>query len=122
MKIFKFSSFCCLTCVIIFLTKGKGKRNPTSDGKDSKMESIKNIITVGQKVIAHKGECIGIIIRESEKELEVTKVNKKSFIADGIKFTLWKVTDRDSLGHVRTDGKQRAIFNSQFDGKVVIEF
>ena len=111
-----------MTCVIIFLTKGKGKRNPTSDGKDSKMESIKNIITVGQKVIAHKSDCIGIIIRESEKELEVTKVNKKSFIAGGIKFTLWKVSNRDSLGHVRTDGKQSAIFNSNFDGKVVIEF
>lgn len=86
------------------------------------MESIKNIVTVGQKVIAHKGECIGIIIKESDKELEVTKVNKKSFIAGGIKFTLWKVTDRDSIGHVRTDGKQRAIFNSQLDGKVTIEF
>ena len=109
-------------CVIIFLTKGKGKRNPTSDGKDSKMESIKNIITVGQKVIAHKGECIGIIIKESDKELEVTKVNKKSFIAGGIKFTLWKVTNRDSIGNVRTDGKQCAIFNSQFDGKVTVEF
>lgn len=86
------------------------------------MESIKNIITVGQKVIAHKGECIGIIIRESDKELEVTKVNKKSFIAGGIKFTLWKVTNRDSIGNVRTDGKQLAIFNSQFDGKVTVEF
>lgn len=106
----------------MFLTKGKGKRSPTSDGKDSKMESIKNIVTVGQKVIAHKSDCIGIIINESSKELEVTKVNKKSFIAGGIKFTLWKVTNRDSLGHVRTDGKQSAIFNSNFDGKVVIEF
>lgn len=86
------------------------------------MESIKNIITVGQKVIAHKGECIGIIIKESDKELEVTKVNKKSFIAGGIKFTLWKVTNRDSIGNVRTDGKQCAIFNSQFDGKVTVEF
>lgn len=86
------------------------------------MESIKSIIMVGQKVIAQKSECIGIIIRESEKELEVTKVNKKSFIAGGIKFTLWKVSNRDSLGHVRTDGKQSAIFNSNLDGKVVIEF
>jgi hypothetical protein len=106
----------------MFLTKGKGRRSPTSDGKDSKMESIKNIVTVGQKVIAHKGDCIGIIINESSKELEVTKVNKKSFIAGGIKFTLWKVTDRDSIGNVRTDGKQSAIFNSQLDGKVTIEF
>lgn len=86
------------------------------------MESIKSIVTVGQKVIAHKGECIGYIIYESNKELEVTKVNKKSFIAGGIKFTLWKVTNRDSIGHIRTDGKQRAIFNSQLDGKVTIEF
>ena len=48
------------------------------------MESIKDIITVGQKVIAHKGYCSGIIIHESNKELTVTKVNKKSFIAGGI--------------------------------------
>lgn len=88
------------------------------------MESIKSIVTVGQKVIAHKGECIGIKIYESNKELTVTKVNKKSFIANGIKFTLWKVTDKDAYGHTRKDGKQRAIFNSygNLDGKVTIEF
>lgn len=86
------------------------------------MDSIKSIVAVGQKVIAHKGECIGIIINESNKELEVTKANKKSFIAGGTKFTLWKVTNRDFVGNVRTDGKQRAIFNSQLDGKVTIEF
>ena len=44
------------------------------------MESIKGIVTVGQKVIAHKGTCIGIKIYESNKELTVTKVNKKFFI------------------------------------------
>ena len=88
------------------------------------MESIKDIITVGQKVIANKGECIGIKIYESKKELTVTKVNKKSFIAGGIKFNLWKVTDKDACGIRRNDGKQRAIFTSpgRLDGIVEIEF
>lgn len=88
------------------------------------MESIKSIVTVGQKVIAHKGTCIGIKIYESNKELTVTKVNKKSFIAGGIKFTLWKVTDKDAYGHTRRDGKQRAIFTSpgRIDGTVSFEF
>ena len=86
------------------------------------MESIKNIITLGQKVTAHKSSCIGIIINETYTELTVTKVNKKSFIANGIKFTLWMVTDKDAYGYTRKDGKQRAIFKSQFDGNVTIEF
>lgn len=85
------------------------------------MENIKDIITVGQKVIAHKSECIGIIIQESKKELTVTKVNKKSFIAGGIKFNLWKVTDKDSYGHTRKDGKQCVIFKSALDGMVSFE-
>ena len=86
------------------------------------MESIKGIIKVNDKVIAHKSECIGIKICESNKELTVTKVNKKSFIANGIKFNLWKVTNEDSLGHVRKDGKQSMIFKSSLDGVVEIEF
>lgn len=86
------------------------------------MESIKGIIKVNDKVIAHKSECIGIKICESNKELTVTKVNKKSFIAGNIKFTLWKVTNEDSLGHVRNDGKQSMIFKSSLDGIVEIEF
>lgn len=88
------------------------------------MESIKDIITVGQKVIAHHGECIGIKIYEFKNEHVVTKVNKKSFIAGGIKFTLWKVTDRDAFGNKRKDGKQRAIFTTpgRLDGIVEVEF
>lgn len=88
------------------------------------MESIKSIVTVGQKVIAHKGTCIGIIIRESNKELTVTKVNKKSFIAGGIKFTFSKLITRDAYGHPRKDGKQEAFFTTpgRLDGTVSIEF
>lgn len=88
------------------------------------MESIKDIIKVNDKVIAHKSECIGIKICEYNKELTVTKVNKKSFIAGNIKFTLWKVTDKDCLGHTRKDGKQTAIFTTpgRLDGIVEIEF
>ena len=88
------------------------------------MESIKCIIAVGKTVIAHKGYCYGTIIHESNKELTVTKVNKKSFIAGGIKFTLWKVTDKDACGIRRKDGKQRAIFTTpgRLDGTVEIEF
>ena len=88
------------------------------------MDSIKDIITVGQKVTAHKSSCIGIIINETHTELTVTKVNRKSFIAGGIKFTLAKVTDRDCYGHIRKDGKKTAIFNSygNLDGKITIEF
>lgn len=88
------------------------------------MESIKGIIKANDKVIARKSECIGIKICESNKELTVTKVNKKSFIAGNIKFTLWKVTDKDSFGHTRKDGKQRAIFTTpgRLDGTVEIEF
>lgn len=88
------------------------------------MESIKDIIKVNDKVIASKGECIGIKIYSSKKELIVTKVNKKSFIAGNIKFTLWKVTDLDNFGHHRKDGKQMAIFTTpgRLDGTVEIEF
>ena len=88
------------------------------------MESINDIVKVNDKVIAHKGECIGIKIYESNKELIVTKVNKKSFVAGNIKFTLWKVTDKDHLGHTSKDGKQRAIFTTpgRLDGTVEIEF
>ena len=88
------------------------------------MESIKDIVNVNDKVIAHKGECIGIKIYESNKELTVVKVNKKSFIAGNIKFTLWKVTNKDHLGHTRKNGKQRAIFTTpgRLDGIVEIEF
>lgn len=88
------------------------------------MESIKDIIKVGDKVIAHKSVLIGIIIKESSKELTVTKVNKKSFIANGIKFTLWKVTDKNSYGCPRKDGKKCAIFksNGNLDGSIAIEF
>lgn len=86
------------------------------------MESIKDIINVNDKVIANNNTCIGIKIFERKNEFVVTKVNKKSFIADGIKFNLWKVTDKDSLGHVRKDGKKRMIFKSSCDGVVEIEF
>lgn len=88
------------------------------------MESIKDIIKVNDKVIASKGECIGTKIYSSKKELVVTKVNKKSFIAGNIKFTLWKVTDKDRLGHTRKDCKKRAIFTTpgRIDGIVEIEF
>lgn len=67
---------------------------------------------------------IGIKIYETKKEVEVSKVNKKSFIASGIKFSLWKVTDKDSCGLRRKDGKKRAIFTSpsRIDGIVEIEF
>ena len=88
------------------------------------MESIKGIVTVGQTVIAHKGYCIGVIIHESNKELTVTKVNKKSFIAGGIKFTFSKLITCDSFGHPRKDGKQVAFFTTpgRLDGTVSIEF
>lgn len=88
------------------------------------MESIKDIVKVGQKFTAHHGTCIGIKVYEMHKEVEVTKVNKKSFIASGIKYTLWKVTDRDHLGHRRNDGKATAIFTTpgRIDGIIEIEF
>lgn len=86
------------------------------------MESIKDIIKVNDKVIANNTTCIGTKIFVSKKEFVVTKVNKKSFIANGIKFNLWKVTNEDSLGHVRKDGKQSMIFKSSLDGVVEIEF
>ena len=88
------------------------------------MESIKDIIKVNDKVIAHKGECIGIKIYESDKELTVTKVNKKSFIAGGIKFTFDKLITCDSFGCPRKDGKQVAFFTThgRLDGTVSIEF
>lgn len=86
------------------------------------MESIKDIIKVNDKVIANNTTCIGTKIFGSKKEFVVTKVNKKSFIANGIKFNLWKVTNEDSLGHVRKDGKQSMIFKSSLDGVVEIEF
>lgn len=88
------------------------------------MESIKDIIKVGDKVIAHKSNCIGIVIDETYIEFTVSKVNKKSFIAGGIKFNLWKVSNLDSFGHTRKDGKQEAIFTSpgRIDGIVCIEF
>ena len=88
------------------------------------METIKNIVKINDKIIAHKSSCIGIKIYESENELVVTKVNNKSFIAGGVKFTLWKVTDKDSLGFTRKDGKKCAIFTSpsRIDGIVEIEF
>lgn len=86
------------------------------------MENIKSIVTVGQKVIAHKNLRIGIVIDETYTRFTVTRVYKKSFIAGGIKFTLWMVTDKDAYGHTRKDGKQRAIFKSQFAGNVTIEF
>lgn len=88
------------------------------------MESIKDIIKVDDKVIASKGECIGIKIYSSKEELVVTKVNKKSLIAGSIKFTPWKVTDLDNFGHHRKDGKQTAVFTTpgRLDGTVEIEF
>lgn len=88
------------------------------------MESIKDIIKVGQKVTSHKSNQIGIMINEKYVDLTVDKVNKKSFIAGGIKFNLWKVIDRDSYGHRRKDGKQEAIFTTpgRIDGIVCIEF
>lgn len=88
------------------------------------MENVKEIVKIGQKLTAHKGECIGIKIYEMKKEVEVSKVNKKSFIASGIKFSLWKVTDKDSCGLRRKDGKKRAIFTSpsRIDGIIEIEF
>lgn len=88
------------------------------------MESIKDIVKVGQKFTAHRGTCIGFKIYEMRKEVEVTKVNKKSFIASGIKYTLSKVTDRDYLGHRRKDGKVTAIFTTpgRIDGIIEIEF
>ena len=60
------------------------------------MENVKEIVKIGQKLTTHKGECIGTKIYEMKKEVEVSKVNKKSFIASGIKFSLWKVTDKDN--------------------------
>lgn len=88
------------------------------------MENIKEIIKIGQKFTAHKSECIGTKIYEMKKEIEVSKVNKKSFIASGIKYSLWKVTDEDACGLRRKDGKKRAIFTSpsRIDGIVEIEF
>lgn len=86
------------------------------------METIKDIIKVNDKVIATKSECIGTKISSSKKELIVSKVNKKSFIAGGIKFNLWKVTNEDAYGHIRKDGKQSMIFKSSLDGVVEIEF
>lgn len=88
------------------------------------MENVKDIVKVGQKFIAHKGECIGFKIYEMKKDVEVTKVNKKSFIANDIKYTLWKVTDKDCCGIRRKDGKKRAIFcsPSRIDGIIEIEF
>lgn len=88
------------------------------------MENIKSIVTKGQKFTAVKTDCIGIKIFDYSKEVEVSKVNKKSFIANGIKFTLSKVSDLDNYGHIRKDGKQTAIFTSQsnIDGIITIEF
>lgn len=88
------------------------------------MENIKGIVTVGQKVTAHKSSCIGIIIDETYTELTVTKVNKKSFIAGGIKFTFNKLITCDAYGHPRKDGKQKAFFTTpgRIDGTVSIEF
>lgn len=88
------------------------------------MESIRDIVKVDDKVIASKGECIGIKIYSSKKELVVTKVDKKSFITGNIKFTPpWKVTDLDNFGHHRKDGKQTAVFTvpGRLDGTVEIE-
>lgn len=92
----------------------------TSPEANNDEENVK----IGQKLTAHKGECIGTKIYEMKKEVEVSKVNKKSFIASGIKFSLWKVTDKDSCGLRRKDGKKRAIFTSpsRIDGIVEIEF
>lgn len=88
------------------------------------MESIKSIVKVGDEVIAHKGSCIGTKIYESNRELTVTKVNNKSFIAGGIRFTFSRVTNKDAYGHTRKDGKQRAFFTTpgRLDGTVTIEF
>ena len=109
---------------MVYNELNKGTKGVPEKPRRATMESIKNIITVGQTVIAHKSSCTGIIIYESNKKFTVTKVNKKSFIAGGIKFTLNKIITCDAYGHPRKDGKQVAFFTTpgRLDGTVSIEF
>lgn len=86
------------------------------------MDNIKNIIKINDELTAIKSQCIGIKINSSKKNVTVTKVNKKSFIASNIKFTICKVINLNSYGLPRNDGKQTAIFRSDLDGVISIEF
>lgn len=88
------------------------------------MGNVKETVKIGRKLTARKGERIGIEIYETKREVGASKVDKRPFIASGIKFSPWKATDKGSCGLRRKDGKKRAVFTSpdRIDGIVGIEF
>lgn len=89
------------------------------------MTTMTNFSTIAERIGKTPSEKKAVeAMANALGSVENAKVNKKSFIASGIKFSLWKVTDKDSCGLRRKDGKKRAIFTSpsRIDGIVEIEF